>query len=129
MSGEPKLSGVHPDLVAKVLTLNRVLSALGHPMMVTDGVRTTQQQQLLYAQGRTVPGKIVTQADGVVHRSNHQLHDDGLGHAVDMTFLVNGLPSWDEHLPWLAYGACAMALGLTWGGTWTKPDRPHIELA
>ena len=124
-----KLVGVHPDLVTAVLAINRVMTALGHPMRVTDGVRTADQQQHLYAQGRTAPGAIVTQADGVVHRSNHQRHDDGFGHAVDLCFLVEGKPSWDERLPWLAYGAVAMALGLTWGGTWTRPDKPHVELA
>ena len=39
---------------------------------VTSGFRTVEKQQSLYAQGRTKPGKIVTNADGVISKSNHQ---------------------------------------------------------
>ena len=119
-----KLVGVDPrlpDLVAKIFT---AMAALGFWMEVTDGLRTTAQQQALYAQGRTTPGPIVTNADGVTTLSNHQ---GGL--AVDCCFLVNGAPSWDARLPWKAYGACAEALGLKWGGDWTSlVDLPHLEL-
>jgi peptidoglycan L-alanyl-D-glutamate endopeptidase CwlK len=77
-----------------------------------------------------MPGPIVTNADGVVRRSNHQLHADGCGHAVDCTFLgANGKPQWVDSDPWAVYGACAKLLGLVWGGDWHSiQDRPHIEL-
>lgn len=125
-----KLDGVHPALVEAVLRILSAMSALGFEMMVTDGVRTAAQQQALYAQGRTKPGKIVTRADGVMTRSNHQPHkDDDYGHAVDCCFVVGGRPSWDDKLPWALYGAMAKSLGLRWGGEFTTiTDRPHIEL-
>ncbi len=123
-----KLDGVHPDLVAKVQAIIAAMGELGFVLMVTDGVRTTAQQVSLYEQGRTKPGHIVTNADGVTHRSNHQVHADGYGHAVDCCFLVNGRPSWEDSLPWVLYGAMGETLGLQWGGVWTKPDRPHLEL-
>jgi peptidoglycan L-alanyl-D-glutamate endopeptidase CwlK len=116
-----KLDGVHPHLV--------VMAYLGQPMVVTDGVRTLEQQQRLYAKGRTAPGKIVTNADGVRVKSNHQAKDDGFGHAVDMAFLVNGLPAWPENGRWALYGEVAKACGCKWGGDWTGfVDRPHIEM-
>lgn len=124
-----KLVGVHPQLVEKVEKILAALDALGFPMMVTDGVRSVEQQKALYAKGRTAPGPVVTYADGVEKRSNHQPHIDKLGHAVDCCFVVNGKPSWDAHLPWKAYGAAAEAHGLTWGGSWTRlADLPHVEL-
>lgn len=124
-----KLDGVHPVLVEKVERLRLALEALGFRLLVTDGLRTTAEQQALYAKGRTAPGPIVTNADGVVTRSNHQTHADGFGHAVDCCFLVDGVPSWAETLPWRCYGEMAKALGLHWGGDWvTRQDRPHIEL-
>lgn len=124
-----KLLGVHPTLVAKVTRILNAMDALGFPMRVTDGVRTTEQQQALYAQGRTAPGAKVTNADGVVRKSNHQAKADGFGHAVDCCFLVNGKPAWSDTLPWTLYGAMAQALGLTWGGNWQSiKDRPHVEL-
>lgn len=124
-----KLKGVHPTLVARVNHLQMAMTELGYPMIVTDGLRSESEQRALYAQGRTAPGLIVTQADGVTHRSNHQAHDDGYGHAVDMAFLdANGRPTWEEHLPWGLYGLAAQTLGLVWGGAWSTPDRPHVEL-
>jgi len=114
------------DGVPKILA---AMSALGFPMMVTDTLRTTEEQRALYAQGRTVPGPIVTKADGVIQRSNHQPHADGFGHAVDCCFVVDGHASWDGRLPWKAYGALAEALGFAWGGNWQSlHDLPHIEL-
>lgn len=124
-----KLEGVHPDLASKVLQVLKAMDGFGHPMIITDGVRTKEQQMQLYAQGRTAPGKIVTNNDGVVNPSNHQPHADGLGHAVDCCFLVDNQPSWDPSLPWSVYGAAVQHLGLTWGGSWKHfKDLPHVEL-
>jgi peptidoglycan L-alanyl-D-glutamate endopeptidase CwlK len=103
------------------------MKALGFPMKVIAGLRTTEQQQKLYAQGRTTPGNIVTNADGVKKKSNHQAKADGFGHAADLCF--QGPDPFSEKHPWNAYGACAKALGLVWGGDWkVLVDRPHIEL-
>lgn len=133
-----KLIGVHPDLQQKVQQIIDAMAVLGLEMRVTDGVRTAGRQQELYAQGRTTPGpdvsstrplgRTVTNADGFLKLSNHQIKPDGFGHAVDCTFWVDGAPSWSEDLPWRLYGAMAMTLGLHWGGTWNKPDKPHLEL-
>jgi peptidoglycan L-alanyl-D-glutamate endopeptidase CwlK len=135
-----KLAGVHPKLVARIERVLAAMEALGHPMMVTDGVRTDEEQAALFKQGRTTPGpnvrqgkplgNTVTNADGKTNRSNHQLHADGTGHAVDCTFIgLDGKPRWIDSDPWAAYGACAKALGLKWGGDWkARKDRPHVEL-
>jgi len=123
-----KLAGVHPQLKHIVTRICAAMDALGFYLIVTDGVRTVAEQQALYAKGRTALGTIVTHLDGLLKRSNHQLHPDGCGHAVDMCFLVNGKPSWAETNPWTCYGAMAKALGCVWGGDWKKfRDRPHIE--
>ena len=116
------MQGLHPDLIAKV---SPILDTLG--MVVIQGVRTVAQQQALYAQGRTTPGSIVTYKDGIVHKSNHQPHADGFGHAVDCAFYGPD-PFADTH-PWEAYGEAVEASGLVWGGRWTGlVDRPHAEL-
>ena len=130
-----RMKGVHPELQEKILRIMDAMLSLKFPMMVTDGLRTQAQQQALYAQGRTKPGKIVTYADGIVKKSNHQAKGDGYGHAVDCCFLIDvdgdgpDDPSWSEQHPWALYGAMARALGLAWGGDWTTlVDRPHVEL-
>lgn len=128
MTSITKLQGVHPRLVVAVHRILLSMGDLGFPMTVWSGVRTTAQQVALFEQGRTKPGKIVTYLDGVQKTSNHQVKADGLGYAVDMVFLVNGRPSWDDAHPWALYGAMAKALGLTWGGEWKMRDLAHIEL-
>jgi peptidoglycan LD-endopeptidase CwlK len=128
MATKDKLNGVHPDLVTKITKVHQAMGILGFPMIVTDGLRTDIEQAALYAKGRTTPGKIVTNADGVKNKSNHQAKADGFGHAVDSCFMVNGKPSWDEKLPWNTFGACAKAVGLVWGGDWKFKDKPHVEL-
>lgn len=126
-----KLDGVHPTLVTRIGTVLAAMQILGFPMRVVQGVRTQTQQQALFAQGRTAPGKIVTKADGVIHKSNHQPKADGFGYAVDCAFV--GPDPWGETQPWKAYGACCEAVGLKWGGgtAFLKAginDRPHAEL-
>lgn len=129
----PKADGLHPDLVAKLEKVHAAMAALGYPMRVIEGVRTQARQQQLYRQGRTMPGKVVTNCDGVNKRSNHQVKVDGFGHAADCAFADDPRTprdeTWDENQPWEAYGALAEALGLAWGGRWKSPhDAPHVEL-
>lgn len=130
---QQRVKGCHPDLVGKIDRVLSAMWALGFPMQVVQGVRTRAQQQALYAQGRTAPGSIVTNCDGVKTVSNHQQKTDGFGHAVDCAFVDN--PStpinetWSDRSPWMAYGACVKAVGLNWGGDFKSlTDRPHAEL-
>ena len=116
------LASVHPTLAEKITRALNQMHLEGHPMRVCQGLRTTAQQQALYAQGRTAPGKIVTRADGVHVLSNHQS-----GRAVDCCFTTG--EAFGEHQPWARYGELVRAEGLHWGGDWTHPDRPHAELA
>jgi len=124
------LAEVHPVLADKARRILAAMAELGFPMCVTDGLRTDSEQVALYAKGRTTPGPVVTNADGVIKRSNHQRHSDGWGRAVDMAFLdENNQPTWSDEMPWNCYAECARALGLIAGAMWVHfPDRPHIEL-
>lgn len=131
----PILQDVHPQLLERASKLAGAMQAAGFPIIITDGIRTQEKQQALYAQGRTLPGKIVTYADGINVRSNHQVHeDDQLGHALDCTFInpSTSKPFWPVDPIWMhrwrAYGRLAVALGLEWGGDWKRPDLPHIQL-
>jgi peptidoglycan L-alanyl-D-glutamate endopeptidase CwlK len=129
------LIGIHPDLVKVMQT-----AIIDTPVdfTITDGVRTVAMQKALYAQGRTKPGGIVTKADGIIHKSNHQVKADGYGHAVDLYPYVNGaidfngikLPEIATHIKQVA---ASLGVSITWGGDWTMAkdgivDRPHFEL-
>ncbi len=125
-----KLSLVHPRIREALYRILPAMETFGHPMTVFEGVRSPGRQAALYAQGRTRPGKIVTNVDGLdPSKCTHFAQADGFGHAVDCVFLVDGGPSWDPNLPWQVYGAMVRALGLTWGGDWPHlRDFPHLEI-
>lgn len=129
-----RLAGVHPELADKALTILGVMSVLDAPMFVTEGVRSTARQQALFAQGRTTPGKIVTNVDGVKVRGKHQIdRRDGLGHAVDFAFRASARSDdpWSTSHPWRLFGEVVKVLGLVWGGEFTTirgGDGPHAEL-
>lgn len=119
--------GLHPDLVEKIQIVLAVMTRAGSPMRIVQGVRTVEQQQILYARGRTTKGPKVTNCDGVRVKSNHQPQSDGWGHAVDCAFL--GAEPFAEEHPWSLYGDVAKDAGLVWGGDFKSlPDRPHVEL-
>ena len=118
-----KLANVRPELYKAMQRVLEAMSALGYPMRVVEGLRTAHRQQTLYAQGRTKPGPIVTNLDGITKKSKHQTGD-----AVDCAFTdAHGKLTWSLEYPWDVYGACGRAVGLTWGGDWKMRDMPHME--
>lgn len=123
-----RLVGVVPSLVAALNTLFAEQADKGRPMFVVEGLRTTERQQFLFAQN--TEHHVVTQADGVKVKSNHQAHVDGFGHAVDVAFVATkGHGSFDNSWPWQELGAFAQARpGMRWGGTFSFRDLDHLEM-
>lgn len=118
---DPEL--VH-DFTQRLARVMQRMREAGYPVTVTSRLRTTAEQQRLYAKGRTSGGSIVTELDGVTKRSHHQR-----GTGADLAFLVKGQPSYGEQHPWTLLGKIAKEEGLIWGGDWTTlVDRPHVEL-
>lgn len=88
---------------------------LGKSFKVTSSVRTCQQQNSLYAQGRSAPGQIVTNAQGCM--SWHVL-----GRAIDIS--IEGGKDSDYR----ALGDYWQSLGGVWGGSFTGfYDPVHFE--
>jgi hypothetical protein len=115
-----RLNLVYPGLAAKINQLYTMLAP--QDFRVTQGLRTWSQQAALYAQGRTAPGEIVTNAP-----AGYSWHEFGL--AVDLVPMVGGEPDWDvEHPSWPAMISTGESLGLVSGSTWTNPDRPHFQM-
>lgn len=81
------------------------------------------QQQVLYSQGRTSPGNVVTHA-----APGDSYHNYGLAFDVVPT-AYKSLPNWNPSGEfWQRIGTIGKGLGLTWGGDFTSPDKPHFEL-
>ncbi|MBR5286443.1 MAG: M15 family metallopeptidase [Clostridia bacterium] len=89
---------------------------------ITDTLRSEAEQNALYAQGRTMPGEIVTSC-----RYPRSLHNWGV--AFDFCRNERGREYDDGDGFFERCGAIAESLGLVWGGNFKKPDRPHIQLA
>jgi peptidoglycan LD-endopeptidase CwlK len=96
-------------------------AASGIAIKLLSGLRTYDEQNDLYAQGRTKPGKVVTNARGGY--SNHNF-----GIAFDIG-VFEGSRYLDESPKYKAVGVLGMDLGLEWGGNWkTIQDEPHFQL-
>jgi peptidoglycan L-alanyl-D-glutamate endopeptidase CwlK len=91
----------------------------GITIKVISGLRTYDEQNDLYAQGRTKPGRIVTNARGGF--SNHNF-----GIAFDVG-VFEGSQYLDESPKYKAVGVLGMNLGLEWDWK-TIQDEPHFQL-
>jgi peptidoglycan LD-endopeptidase CwlK len=123
---EAALSTVSPDLASKVRAAADALAATGTYLLVVSGLRTAAEQNTLYAQGRTDPGHIVTNA-----KAGQSMHNYGL--AVDIVPYLTGQTgqlNWQPATPqFQAMVDALVAQGLVWGGAWkTLPDHDHFQI-
>jgi peptidoglycan L-alanyl-D-glutamate endopeptidase CwlK len=94
----------------------------GIDLLVTSTYRDNASQNALYAQGRTTPGKIVTNAKAGQSWHNYRC-------AVDVVPIVAGKPRWDvKDEVWQQVGALGKAAGLEWAGDWKRfKEYPHFQ--
>jgi len=95
----------------------------------THTLRTFSEQDALYAQGRSIKGKIVTNA-----RGGQSFHNFGL--AIDICLIIDGKEaSWDtlgdydgDHVSdWQEIVRIFKMYGWEWGGDWKFKDYPHFQ--
>ena len=124
-----RLAEVWPVLAARITQLAATLEAQGIDIRVVQGLRTVAQQDALYAQGRTTPGKVVTNCRGGYSWHNYGMAVDCVP-GQDIPNAPAYIPDWNpEHPSWLAMEAAARSLGLTCGADWrTFVDYPHFQL-
>lgn len=88
----------------------------GLDIFITETYRPQSRQNELWEQGRTKPGKIVTWTMHSRHTSRRAWDIACNGHLLYDIEILNKA------------GAIAKSLGITWGGDWTTPDKPHFEI-
>lgn len=122
---------LHPAIKDEVLEIYRKLVSDKIFIRITSTFRSFHEQTLLFEQGRTKPGKIVTNA-----RAGSSFHNYGL--AFDFCLLVNEkMVSWDQladfnmdgMADWMQVVEAFEAKGYTWGGRWKGgfKDAPHMQ--
>lgn len=120
-NSEAKIALLLPEVRPYARALIEKAGLVGIEIRVISSLRTFAEQDALYAQGRTKPGPIVTNARG--GRSNHNF-----GIAFDVGVFEGGRYKGNS-VKYKAVGAIGMDLGLDWGGNWKSiKDEPHFQL-
>lgn len=117
---------IEPGFASKIFDVLAACRKRGADYYVICGTRSFPEQQALYDQGRTKPGKIVTKA-----KPGQSFHNFGL--SVDVCRDANqersGLQP-DFNLPAYAiFAEEAKAAGLDSGYYWKFKDAPHVQPA
>lgn len=130
MSRSPQ--DLSPDTRFRFCNFDAAMRAAGIDYILTCTYRSPEEQTLLYAQGRTMPGAIVTNAQA--GQSAHNCFDDDnqtpASRAFDVVPVVNGKPDWDgSHPVWEQMGAIGESASLEWAGRWKSfKEKPHFQL-
>jgi peptidoglycan LD-endopeptidase CwlK len=127
----PLPTELHPIVQERSNQLIQQAANKGIVIVITDGFRSTEDQDRLYEKGRTMEGNIVTYAKG-----GQSYHNFGL--AVDFALKTpSGDIIWDMQYDgnkngkadWTEVVNMAKALGFDWGGDWSQfKDYPHLEM-
>ena len=118
MKNSRDLADLLPIVAARAANFISACKAQGIDVLITSTLRDAESQNALYAQGRTRPGKVVTNA-----RAGQSWHNYGC--AFDFVPIVNGKAQWDDTRTFERCGAIAEGQGLEWAGRW----RSFKELA
>ncbi len=123
---EQALGKINPAFANKVRAAADELAAHGTFLLVVSGLRTAAEQDALYAQGRTAPGHIVTNA-----KAGFSMHNYGL--AVDIVPYLSGQAgalNWRSDTPQFRSMVAALEKQeLVWGGAWKSiPDFDHFQM-
>ena len=81
-----KIDDLSPEMQPIVTEWCKQMVAAGISFIITCTLRTLEEQTLLYAQGRTSPGLIVTWTLNSKHLT---------GNAFDFVIMSNGKPDWN----------------------------------
>ena len=151
------LSDLTPECEKRARLFLGKCAEKGLPVFVTCTARSYTEQVALYSQGRQPLEEVNTlralaalyllksEEENIVVTwtlvSNHIVHledtdaTNDKSRAFDIAFLKDGKLVYDikvvakkEDLDsWEKLGALGESCGLTWGGRWKKPDRPHFQ--
>lgn len=127
----PPVVELHPIVSTKQAELIAATKKIGITILVTDGFRSSEEQDAIHAQGRTAEGSVVTHA-----RGGQSYHNYGL--AIDFALrTTKGAVVWDMEYDgnkngkpdWMEVVAIAKELGFSWGGDWKNfKDYPHLQM-
>jgi len=117
---EGRLNELHPAVRQIFKTfIETCEEKLNITLRIAQGFRSIAYQDGLYAQGRTKPGKVVTNAKG-----GSSFHNYGL--AIDLVQMKGNDVDWNfDYSKLIPF----MPAGMVWGGNFKSiKDKPHFEM-
>lgn len=122
MINSRKIDDLLPVVQGKVLAFIKLCQENDIDILITSTYRDNESQNALYAQGRTAPGKKVTNAQAGQSWHNYRC-------AIDVVPMRNGKPVWDGNDPvWKKVGELGEEAGLEWAGRWVKfKEMAHFQ--
>lgn len=114
-----KIEDLTPELQEIYARFKEKMAEAGISYIVTATYRSPEEQKLLYAQGRSKPGKKVTW-------TLHSKHIDRK--AFDIAVMKGNKITWDAR-DYEQAAKIGQEVGLIAGYFWTKQDAPHFEIA
>lgn len=124
MINSRKISDLTPAAQIACNEFVKQCTIAGINISIIQTLRDAEYQKMLYAQGRTAPGKIVTKCDGVLKTSRHQ--DGKAWDAVPLD--DEGKIEWSNMLDYKKMAEIATKMGLTAGYNFSFRDLDHFEL-
>jgi peptidoglycan L-alanyl-D-glutamate endopeptidase CwlK len=121
MINSRSIDDLHPKV--KELAEKFIASCKGHgwDILIYSTYRDAEAQNKIYAQGRTEPGKIVTNAKGGQSFHNYRV-------AFDWVPMLGGKPLWSDDAAYLKCAELGEALGLEWAGRWKSfKETAHLQ--
>ncbi|MGL4727297.1 MAG: glycosyl hydrolase 108 family protein [Bosea sp. (in: a-proteobacteria)] len=116
------LAHLHPIMRSATKKVLAELAAENIPFKAFEVYRSPRRQRHLYAQGRTAPGKIVTNA-----KAWGSYHQYGLG--VDFVLFINNNWSWDDKGAEAAWWKRLHEIGRKHGLEALSFELPHLQVA
>jgi peptidoglycan LD-endopeptidase CwlK len=107
------LKDLHPRVAVLCQRFIEMCKSQGIDVLITSTYRDSESQSALYAQGRTTPGKVVTNAKAGQSWHNWRC-------AFDFVPIINGKAQWNDTATFERCGKIAELLGLEWAGRWTR---------
>lgn len=113
MKNSRNISDLSPVVAAMATAFVAACKAAGIDVLITSTLRDSEAQTALYAQGRTTPGRRVTNA-----KAGQSWHNWAC--AFDFVPIVNGKAMWDDARTFERCGVIAESVGLEWAGRWKR---------
>lgn len=127
------LNDLHPDLLPLCEQWTEACAGANIRVGISETYRSKEEQDADYAQGRTAPGKIITNARGGESPHNCTL-EDGTPASAAFDFFIydangDGKLDWNANdEQWKKAIAIGESIGLVSGSTFHLRDNDHFEL-